>query len=81
MTRSQSDVGFVVVADTAAVTSGDYYGYLALTDTVIAAITFQAGYHGDAALVGKTIPAGMYRPMQFHTLTLTSGSGTCERAS
>ena len=69
------------MADTNAVVAGDYYGYLALTDTVIASITFQADYHGDEALATLTIPAGMYRPMRFHTLTLTSGSGTCERAS
>jgi len=81
MTRDHSDYGFVVVADTNAVATGRYYGYQAWTATVIAAITYEPGYEGDADLVGKTLPAGLYRPMRFTTLTLTSGTGACERAS
>ena len=80
MTREHSDVGGICVSDTNAVALGDYFGIQVLSDAVIASITFVDGY-SLTNLTGQTLPAGLYRPMRFTTLTLTSGVVVCERAS
>lgn len=72
--RQFSDNGFTVVADTNALATGRYSGIQVLTDAVIASITFEPGYSGDTGIQTLTLPAGLYRPMLFTTLTLTSGA-------
>ena len=74
-----SDNGFVVVADTNALTTGRYSGIQVLTAAVISSITFEAGYSGDTGIQTLTLPAGLYRPMLFTTLTLTSGTIIAEK--
>lgn len=71
--RQFSDNGFTVVADTNALATGRYSGIQVLTDAVISSITFEPGYNGDTDIQTLTLPAGLYRPMLFTTLTLTSG--------
>lgn len=71
--RQFSDNGFVVVANTNALTPGKYSGIQVLSDAVISSITFEPGYSGDTGIQTRTLPAGLYRPMLFTTLTLTSG--------
>lgn len=78
-TRQHSDHGFEVVADTTALTPGNYSGIQVLADAVIASITYEAGYAGSQGIVGKTLIAGLYRPMLFTTLTLTSGELIAEK--
>jgi len=80
-TRDHSDKGFKYVSSSAAITVGSqvYYGLQVLSDLVISAITFANGYEGDSAIVGKTLPAGLYRPMMFSALTITSGDGIAEK--
>lgn len=80
MTREHSDVGGICVSDTNAVANGDYFGIQVLSNAVIASITFKGDY-SLTNLTGQTLPAGLYRPMRFTTLTLTSGVVVCERAS
>lgn len=72
--RQFSDNGFTVVADTNALATGRYSGIQVLTDAVISSITFEPGYSGDTGIQTLTLPAGLYRPMLFTTLTLTSGT-------
>jgi len=71
--RQFSDSGFTVVADTNALATGKYSGIQVLADAVIASIAFEPGYNGDTDIQTLTLPAGLYRPMLFTTLTLTSG--------
>ena len=71
--REFSDNGFVIVADTNALARGNYSGIQVLSEAVITDITFEPGYSGDTNIVGQTLPAGLFRPMLFTTLTLTSG--------
>ncbi len=71
--RQFSDSGFTVVADTNALATGKYSGVQVIEDAVIASITFEPGYSGDTDIQTLTLPAGLYRPMLFTTLTLTSG--------
>ena len=71
--RQFSDNGFTVVADTNALVTGKYSGIQVLEDAVIASIAFEPGYNGDTDIQTLTLPAGLYRPMLFTTLTLTSG--------
>jgi len=80
MEREHSTVGGICVSDTNAVASGDYYGIQVLSEAVIASITFKSDFT-LTNLTGQTLPAGLYRPMRFTTLTLTSGVVVCERAS
>jgi hypothetical protein len=80
MTREHSDVGGICVSNTSAVASGDYYGIQVLSEAVISAITFAADY-SLTNLTTQTLPAGLYLPMRFSTLTLTSGVVVCLRAS
>jgi hypothetical protein len=68
------------VSNTSAVASGDYYGIQVLSEAVISAITFAADY-SLTNLTTQTLPAGLYLPMRFSTLTLTSGVVVCLRAS
>lgn len=76
--RKFSDNGFTVVADTTALTAGKYSGIQVLEEAVISSITFEPGYNGDSGIAGPTLPAGLYRPMLFTTLTLTSGKIVAE---
>lgn len=76
--RQFSDKGFTVVADTNALATGKYSGIQVLEDAVIASITFEPGYSGDTDIQTLTLPAGLYRPMLFTTLTLTSGKVIAE---
>lgn len=71
--RQFSDNGFVVVANTTPLTTGKYSGIQVLSEAVIASITYEPGYSGDTTIQTQTLPAGLYRPMLFTTLTLTSG--------
>ena len=77
--RQFSDSGFIVVANTNAVTPGKYSGIQVLSEAVIASITFEPGYSGDTNIQAQTLPAGLYRPMLFTTLTLTSGVVVVEK--
>lgn len=77
--REFSDNGFLVVDDTNAIPVANYSGIQVLSEAVIAAITFESGYAGDDNIIGQTLPAGLYRPMLFTTLTLTSGVITAEK--
>lgn len=80
MTRTHSDVGGICVDDTNAVASGDYYGIQVLSEAVIDSLTEAADYT-LTNIEGQTLPAGVYLPMRFTTLTLTSGVVVCLRAS
>ena len=80
MTRDHNDVGGICVSDTNAVATGDYYGILVLSAAVISAVTFASDYT-LTNLTTQTLPAGLYLPMRFTTLTLTSGVVICLRAS
>lgn len=76
--RQFSDSGFTVVANTSALATGKYSGIQVLEDAVISSITFEPGYDGDTDIETLTLPAGLYRPMLFTTLTLTSGKVIAE---
>ena len=75
--KNHADDGFRMVTGTSIVTV-NAYGFTALEDTVIAAISFQGIYNGDAAIIGKTLPAGYY-PIALDNITLTSGSAIAWR--
>lgn len=77
--RQFSDNGFKVVANTSPLTPGNYSGIQVLEDSVISSITFEAGYSGDTGIQTLTLPKGLYRPMLFTTLTLTSGKIIAEK--
>lgn len=77
--RQFSDNGFVVVANTNPLAVGKYSGIQILSEAVIASITFEPGYAGDTSIQAKTLPVGIYRPMMFTTLTLTSGVIVAEK--
>jgi hypothetical protein len=77
--RQFSDNGFVVVANTNPLAVGKYSGIQVLSEAVIASITFEQGYSGDTNIQTRTLPAGLYRPMLFTTLTLTSGVVVVEK--
>jgi len=78
--RDHSDKGFVYVDSSTPIVAGEqvYYGLQVWSDLVIASITFAADYTGDQDVVGKTLPAGLYRPMRFRAITITSGTGAAE---
>lgn len=76
--RDHSDSGFKFVNSVTTIPTGRYFGLQVLSEAVIASITFEPGYQGDANIVGVTLPAGLYRPMRFTELALTSGSGIAE---
>lgn len=80
MEREHSTVGGICVSDTSAVASGDYYGILVLSTAVISEITYAADFT-LTNLPTQTLPAGLYLPMRFTTLTLTSGVVICLRGS
>lgn len=73
--RDHADKGFEVVADTNA-HNIRAYGISVIATAVIAAITFEDGYDGDADIVGVSLPVGYY-PMQIKTIDLTSGTIIC----
>ncbi len=78
--RDHSDKGFRYVDSSNPITAGEqnYFGLQVWSDLVIASITFAADYNGDQDIVGKTLPAGLYRPMRFRAITITSGDGAAE---
>lgn len=78
-TRPFSDNGFKVVVNTNELPTGSYSGIQVLEDAVISSITFEPGYSGDTGIQTLTLPAGLYRPMLFTTLTLTSGKIIAEK--
>lgn len=79
--RDHSDKGFTYVDSSNGITAGEqvYYGLQVWTDLVIATITFASDYEGDTDIAGKTLPAGLYRPMRFTAITITSGTGAVEK--
>jgi hypothetical protein len=78
--RDHSDKGFTFVDSTHGITAGEqqYFGLQVWTDLVIASIAFSDDYTGDQDIVGVTLPAGLYRPMRFKSITITSGTGAAE---
>ncbi len=78
--RDHSDKGFTYVSSSNGITAGEqiYFGLQVWSDLVIATITFADDYTGDQDIVGKTLPAGLYRPMRFKAITITSGDGAAE---
>jgi len=77
--RQFSDNGFIVVANTNPLIVGKYSGIQVLSEAVIASITFEPGYSGDTNIQTRTLPVGIYCPMLFTTLTLTSGVVIAEK--
>jgi hypothetical protein len=80
-TRDHSDRGFTFVNSSNPIVASEqiYYGLQVWSNMVIASITFQPDYAGDQDIVGKTLPAGLYRPMRFSAITITSGDGAAEK--
>ena len=76
--RDHSDSGFKFVNSSTAAPVGRYFGLQVLTEAVIASVTFEPEYDGDSDIVGATLPAGLYRPMRFTELSLTSGTAIAE---
>lgn len=76
--RDHSDSGFRVVDSTTPAPVGHYFGLQVLTEAVIASVTFEPDYDGDSNIAAKTLPAGLYRPMRFTELSLTSGTAIAE---
>lgn len=78
--RDHSDKGFTYVSSSNGITASEqiYFGLQAWSDLVVASITFADDYTGDSDIVGKTLPAGLYRPMRFKAITITSGDGAAE---
>jgi hypothetical protein len=78
--RDHSDKGFTYVSSSNGITAGEqiYFGLQVWSDLVIASITFADDYNGDSDIEGKTLPAGLYRPMRFKAITITSGTGAAE---
>lgn len=73
-TLEQGSAGGNFINDTTA-TTGSFGGLLVISDTVINSIT------GDGSIKNlsdiedsETLPAGIYIPMNFTSITLTSGS-------
>lgn len=71
-TLEQGNGGMTVIDDTSA-TTGKFGGILVVDDAVISAITDAKGVTNSAGLVGITLPAGLYIPIPFDSITLTSG--------
>lgn len=73
--------GQEIIDDTAAHT-GYFSGLLAVTDTVVSAMTWADNYDVNAgkswANLG-TIPGGTYLPGKFTSITFTSGTGIAIR--
>lgn len=70
--------GFSYITSSSGVSASDnheYYAFQAITNTVIATITFASQYGGDQDIVGITIPAQMTVFFNFTEMTLTSGTG------
>ncbi len=78
--RDHSDKGFTYVSSSNGITASEqiYFGLQVWSDLVIASITFADDYTGDSDIVGKTLRAGLYRPMRFKAITITSGDGAAE---
>ncbi len=78
--RDHSDKGFTYVSSNNKITAGEqiYFGLQVWSDLVINSITFADDYTGDSDIVGKTLPAGLYRPMRFKAIIITSGDGAAE---
>jgi hypothetical protein len=73
--------GQEIIDDTAA-HSGDFTGLLIVADTVVASMTWKSGYAVNTnktwANLG-TLPAGLYLPGKFASITLTSGKAIAIR--
>lgn len=67
------NMGTELVADTVAHT-GKFIGFVAITACTIAA--FKGHINGNT-IVGVVVPAGMYFPTPFESITLTSGQALC----
>ena len=66
--------GGKLIADTTAY-SASCYGFLAVTDTQISAITLDSSEtQSTNAYTTTTFPAGIFMPVQFTSITLTSGA-------
>ena len=78
--RDHSDKGFTYVSSSNGITAGEqiYFRLQVRCHLVIATITIADVYTGDQDIVGKTLPAGLYRPMRFKAITITSGDGAAE---
>jgi hypothetical protein len=60
-------------SDSGAVT-GHFYGYLVITDAVLSAVTAKGDAVTDISkLVGPTLPAGLYDPVEIGSITVSSG--------
>ena len=74
-TLQQASRGSQTVTDTATYT-GQFGGILVINDSVIGSISVTGGnsLHTDSGnLVGVTLPAGLWLPITFDSISLTSG--------
>lgn len=75
-TRFHSEMGLYgsdFIADTA-VHTGVYYGFIAISDASISAITLGANSSGGSALAGVSLLAGQQILAHFTSITLASGT-------
>ena len=74
--KSNGVFGMIIVSDANAVQNDNYFGFLAITDTIISSITYKSPSLVSGTLTGITIPSGLFVPISggIATLTLTSGS-------
>ena len=74
-TLQQASRGSQTVNDTATYT-GQFGGILVINESIIATINVTGGtdFHADASdLVGVSLPAGLWLPITFDSISLTSG--------
>jgi hypothetical protein len=74
--NSMGGTGFKVITDTAAhaaPTDKVFIGFFVQDNATIAAMTFPSEYVGDTAIATQLFQIGMYVPMTFSSVTLTSG--------
>lgn len=65
--------GQTIVTGTAP-TTGHFTGMLVIADAVVAAVTYETSYEITGTWTSLTsIPAGLYLPGRFSSITLTSG--------
>lgn len=74
--KSFSEEGVYFLTDTSAADTGDYYGFLVLTDTVVASISpiDSAKLEGDITAITLSTGTFISIPGRFSTITLTSGN-------
>jgi hypothetical protein len=76
LVNSMGGTGFTVITNTAAHTAPAgkvFLGFFVQDNATIAAMTFPATYAGDTAIATQLFQIGMYVPMTFSSVTLTSG--------